>query len=99
MLTAIPATFPSVISHSPVWMPARMGTSISRMSGADRPGAADCAGRPVEASEEPVAGSVDLPATEAGESRPDAPMVLGHELCPGAIAQGRQLSPSTPRCR
>jgi len=32
MLTAIPATFESAISHSPVWMPARIGTSSSRMS-------------------------------------------------------------------
>ena len=32
MLTATPATFPSLISHFPVWMPARIGTSVSRMS-------------------------------------------------------------------
>src|SRR6185437_1806680 len=67
---------------------ARSDADAERLDGrCDRLGAVNSARRPVEASEESVAGGVHLDAAESGQLPPDRAVVLFEELAPAPIAQ------------
>src|SRR5215203_4173447 len=88
MATAMPAILPSVISHSPVWIPARVGSPKSARS-AVVARAPDRTRGAVKAREKTVAGRVDLAAAEPSQPRPDAPMMLADEFGPDAVSDAR----------
>src|SRR5437899_9899961 len=86
MWTAMPPTFPSISSHSPVWRPARTSMPSSHAI-RDRAGAADRPSGAVEAGEESVPGRVELLPAEAGELGADVGVVGGDQRAPAPVAQ------------
>src|SRR4029078_13094216 len=57
----------------------------------DRPGAADCAGRPVERCEEAVARGVDLPPSETFQISADALDLTVEESAPSPLSEMTRL--------